>query len=73
MQYPLDVMAGVGGTGKTVDVIAFHCYEGGVENQTVFHNAYPETPMSPLTSHPCPHPLPHPSPIVLSLLPPPPP
>ena len=38
-------MKGVGGSGKTVDVIAFHCYEGGVQNQTVFHNAYPDTPI----------------------------
>ena len=42
MQYPLDVMAGA---GNNVDVIAFHCYAGGVSNQTVFHNAYPDVPI----------------------------
>ena len=77
VEYPLEVMQGVGGAGKTVDVMAFHCYAGvrrfitlhspaaapshlvpsnhlvnasavveqGVENQTVFHNAYPTVPI----------------------------
>jgi glucosylceramidase len=39
------VMERVGGAGQSVDVMAFHCYAGGVENQTVFHNAYPTVPI----------------------------
>ena len=42
VQYPLDVMAGA---ADSVDVMAFHCYAGGPENQTVFHEAYPDTPI----------------------------
>ena len=33
------------GAADSVDAIAFHCYAGGVENQTVFHYAYPDTPI----------------------------
>ena len=33
------------GAPDNVDVIAFHCYAGGPENQTVFHNAYPDVPI----------------------------
>ena len=42
VQYPLDVMAGA---SDNVDVMAFHCYAGGPENQTVFHNAFPNIPI----------------------------
>ena len=41
--YPLEVMQAVGGDGQSVDAIGFHCYYGEVGNQTVFHNAYPNT------------------------------
>ena len=30
---------------KYVDYIAWHCYDGDVSNQTVFHNKHPQVPM----------------------------
>ena len=43
--YALDVMAGVGGDGRSVDAVAFHCYalNPGPAAQSAFHAAYPDT------------------------------
>jgi len=42
VSYPIELMKLA---PKSVDYMAFHCYDGDVSNQTVFHNAYPQTPI----------------------------
>jgi len=42
VSYPIEIMDL---SPESIDYMAFHCYDGDVSNQTVFHNAFPNTPI----------------------------